>query len=350
MPVDVEYRVYVGTYTGPDSEAKGIGLAHADAAGRLRRTEHVVHAADPSFLALAPDGTALYAVNESMQGRVTAFAVGPDGVLNEINSQPSLGAAPCHLSVHPSGRFLLTAHYVSGNLVVHPIDRGGVLREACHVVQHSGSGPHPRQDGPHAHQIVSDPSGRHVLATDLGTDSVYVYDFDLDTGHLVLAEEVSLRAGAGPRHLAFGPAGTRAYLVNELDSSLTEFGYDPWSGVLEPGRTLSTLPAEFDGPNLGAEVVVSHDGRFVFGSNRGHDSIAVFATGESDGDFHLLDVRPAGVAEPRHISLAPDGRVLFAAGQKSGTVQAFAIGDTGELTPTGEPVAIPTPVCLLPGG
>lgn len=347
MSVD-EYRVYLGSYTGPDSEAKGIRLAFADSTGRLRCTDEVARAADPSFLAWAPDRTALYAVSESMRGRVVAFAVGDGGSLHEINSQPSLGAAPCHLSVHPSGRFLLTAHYVSGNLVVHPIDEGGVLREACHVVQHSGSGPHSRQDGPHAHQIVSDPSGRHVLAVDLGTDSVYIYDFDPESGHLVLKEEVALRAGSGPRHLAFDPAGTRAYLINELDSSITEFGYDPEGGVLEPGRTLSTLPDGHLDPNLASEIVVSPDGRFVFGSNRGHDSIAVFASGATEQGFRPWGLHPAGVAEPRHISLSPDGRILFVAGQNSGTVQAFDVGTDGELMPTGDPVPTPTPVCILP--
>lgn len=349
MPDNGEYRIYLGAYTSAGSAADGIRLAIADADGALRCTESVAEAADPSFLAMAPDGATLFAVSELRQGRVIAFKVHEDGTLTEINSQPSLGAAPCHLSVHPSGKYLLTANYQSGNLVVHPIADGGVLREPCHVVQHSGSGPNPqRQEGPHTHQALPDPSGRHVLAVDLGTDSVYVYDFDADSGHLALRHEIPLRAGAGPRHLAFHPDGERAYVINELASSITEFGYDADTGVLEPGRTLSTLPPDYGRPNLAAEIVVTPDGRFVFGSNRGYDSIAVFRADSSDGEFRLVDIRPAVVAGPRHIALSPDGRVLFAAGQRSNDVQAFDIADNGDLTSLREPVPTPTPVCILP--
>ncbi|MGW3467786.1 lactonase family protein [Saccharopolyspora sp. NPDC000995] len=349
MPDNGEYRIYLGAYTSAGSAADGIRLAIADADGALLCTESVAEAADPSFLAMAPDGATLFAVSELRQGRVIAFKVHEDGTLTEINSQPSLGAAPCHLSVHPSGKYLLTANYQSGNLVVHPIADGGVLREPCHVVQHSGSGPNPqRQEGPHTHQALPDPSGRHVLAVDLGTDSVYVYDFDADSGHLALRHEIPLRAGAGPRHLAFHPDGERAYVINELASSITEFGYDADTGVLEPGRTLSTLPPDYGRPNLAAEIVVTPDGRFVFGSNRGYDSIAVFRADSSDGEFRLVDIRPAVVAEPRHIALSPDGRVLFAAGQRSNDVQAFDIADNGDLTSLREPVPTPTPVCILP--
>ncbi|MGW5641809.1 lactonase family protein [Saccharopolyspora sp. NPDC003752] len=349
MPDNGEYRIYLGAYTGAESAADGIRLAIADPGGVLRCTESVAEAFDPSFLAMAPDGATLFAVSELREGRVIAFEVRADGTLGEINSQPTLGAAPCHLSVHPSGKYLLTANYESGNLVVHPIAEGGVLREPCHVVQHSGSGPNPqRQEGPHAHQVLSDPAGRHVLAVDLGTDSVYVYDFDVESGHLALKHEVPVRAGAGPRHLAFHPDGERAYVLNELASSITEFGYDPATGALEPGRTLSMLPPGYGQPNLAAEVVVTPDGRFVLGSNRGHDSIAVFRADSSDGEFRLVDIRPAGVAEPRHMALSPDGRVLFVAGQRSNDVQAFGIAENGDLTPLSEPVPTPTPVCVLP--
>ncbi|MBF6507530.1 lactonase family protein [Saccharopolyspora hirsuta] len=344
-----EYRVYLGAYTGADSAADGIRLATADGTGALRCTESVAEVHDPSFLALAPDGSTLFAVSEQPDGRVFSLEVRDDGTLRELNSQPTLGAAPCHLSVHPSGKYLLTANYQSGNVVVHPIDAGGVLREPCHVVQHSGSGPNPqRQEGPHAHQVLPDPAGRFVLAVDLGTDSVHVYDFEVDTGHLVLRHEVALRAGTGPRHLAFHPDGERAYLVNELASSVTEFGYDPSTGDLEPGRTLSSLPPDYGRPSLAAEVVVTPDGRFVLASNRGHDSIAVFQADASDGEFRLLGIHPALVAEPRHIALSPDGRVLFAAGQRSDDVQAFAISPRGELSPLGDPVPTPMPVCILP--
>lgn len=346
MSTNTEYRLYLGTYTHAESAAEGIGLAWADPSGRIRCTDHVASASDPSFLARAPDRSVIYAVSERPHGRVIAFAVRADGTLREINSQPSHGDAPCHLSVHPGGRFVLTANYVSGNLVVHPVGEGGVLREACHVIQHSGSGPNTdRQRGPHAHQIVPDPRGEHVLAVDLGTDTVYVYDFDADSGHMAIRFEAALPAGSGPRHLAFHPSGTRVYLINELASTMTEFGYDPATGTLEHGSTLSTLPNEYEGANLGSEVVVSPDGRFVYGSNRGQDTVAVFGT---DNGLALLGIHSARVAGPRHIALSPDGSVLFVAGQDSGTVQTFTTSGTGELIPAGDPVATPTPVCVLP--
>lgn len=337
------YRVYLGAYTGAGSAVDGIRLAHADSTG-LRCTDRVATTMDPSFLALAPDGRTLYAVNEISVGRVVAFAVRDDGTLKPINSRLSQGAAPCHLSVHPDGRFLLTAHYGSGELVVHPIGPGGRLKEACHLVKHTGSGAHPhRQVCSHLHQVLADPGGRHVLAVDLGTDSVYTYDFDLGSGHVSLKQEVMVRAGAGPRHLAFHPGGRGLFLINELNSTMTEAGYDPETGIVTPGRTVSTLPADYRGRNLAAEVVVSPDGRYVYGSNRGHDSIAVI---EVDG-FRLVGTPPAGVAEPRHIAMSPDGRTLLVAGQDSDTVRLFAI-DGPELVPVGNPVPTPRPACLLP--
>lgn len=334
--------MYLGAYTGTESAVDGIRLAYVDPTG-MRCTDHVVATLDPSFLALAPDGRTLYAVNELSVGRVAAFAVRSDGTLAPINSQLSHGATPCHLSVHPGGAFLLTAHYGSGELVVHPIGPGGRLLEACHVIQHTGSGPNPRQVSSHLHQVLTDPGERHVLAVDLGTDSVYTYDFNPLTGHLSLKQEVMLRAGAGPRHLAFHPGGRRLYLINELTSTMTEGGYDPETGILTLGETISTLPADYQGPNLAAEVVVSADGRFVYGSNRGHDSIAVIRT----DDFRLVGVHPAGVVEPRHIVLSPDGANLLVAGQSSENVQMFAV-DGPELEAVGRPVPTPRPACLLP--
>lgn len=344
MPHNAHYRVYLGAYTGPDSAANGIRLAYADETGQLRCTDTVADTYDPSFLAISPDGATLFAVNEVPRGRVVAFAVGADGRLTEVNSQPAHGSAPCHVSVHPSGRFLLTANYLSGNVVVHPIGEGGALRQACHAVEHSGLGPdRQRQEGPHAHQIVPSPDGRFALAADLGTDSVYVYAFDADTGHIALKHEVSPRPGGGPRHLAFHPDGERFFLVNELDSTIVECAFDPRTGAVRPRLTRPLLPDDYTGENLAAEVVVTPDGRYVYASNRGHDSIAVFT-----GEFEPLGFEPALVRGPRHIALSPDGGVLYAAGQLSETVQAFRITGSGGLTPLGEAVHTPAPVCVLP--
>ncbi len=337
-------RLYLGSYTSGKATGTGVGLVRARSA-EMESTGHVAATPDPSFLACAPDRSVIYAVNERQSGRVTALAVRADGTLEELNSQPTLGSAPCHLSVHPGGRFVLTANYLSGNVVVHPTAEDGLLREPCHVVQHSGSGPNrDRQRGPHAHQILPDPTGRFVLAVDLGTDSVHVYEFDDDTGHLELRHEVAQPPGSGPRHLAFAPSGDRAYLISELGCAVTEFGYDRARGVLEPGSTLSTLdraPADGD---LGAEIEVV--GRFVVTTTRGSDSIAVFDADRGDG-FKLLGIHPSGVVTPRHFGVHPDGSTLFVAGLESSTVRSFALGDSGDLTPSGE-VATPSPTCVLP--
>lgn len=347
---NTEFRVYVGSYT-KESLGEGISLARVTADGGFRVSETFRGVADPSFLALAPDKNVLYAVNELAAGRVMAFSIAEDGSLRELNSQPTWGSAPCYVSVHPSGDYLFTANYLSGSFVVHPLGPTGVIREPCHLVQHSGSGPDKdRQQGPHVHQVVPAPSGRHVLTVDLGKDTVTVYDFDGDTGHLALRTELMLPPGHGPRHLAFDPsavsegAGQRYYLVSELASTISEIDCDLHTGEVALRRTVSTLPADFRGENLAAAIVVSPDGRFVFGSNRGHDSVAVF---EADG-LRLVRHEPARVAQPRHMQLSPDGRFLLVAGQHSSTVQVFRVEASGALRPVGEPVPVSCPACVLP--
>ncbi|GAA4887507.1 lactonase family protein [Saccharopolyspora cebuensis] len=349
MAHDGAYRIYLGTYTGTEAAAGGIRALRADRRGAVRDDGLLAELADPSFLAASPDGGALYAVSEQDDGEVAAFAVRPDGSLAELGRRSSGGAAPCHLSVHPSGEYLFTANYGSGTVAVHPVELGGALGEPCDVVRHRGRGPNPqRQESPHAHQVLPDPSGRFVFAVDLGTDSVHGYGFDPLTGRLTPREQVRTRPGAGPRHLAFHPDGERAYLISELESSVTEFGYDGSTGALRTEQSLSTLPPGYGKPNLAAELVITPDGRFAIASNRGHDSLAVFSLDSADGEFRLVEIVSAGVAAPRHIALSPAGDVLFAGGQDSDAVQPFALAEDGRLTPLGRPEPVPSPVCLLP--
>ncbi|WP_228717615.1 lactonase family protein [Allosaccharopolyspora coralli] len=338
-------NTYLGTYTSADSAATGIVAAEIDDSGRLRPTGRLAPATDPSFLALAPDRATVYAVREQRQGRVVAFRVRPDGTLTELNSQPTQGSDPCHLAVHPNGRFLFAANYASGDVVVYPLGEGGAVREPCHQAHHSGSGPNAqRQAGPHVHQVVVDPSGGRLLAVDLGTDTVSVYDIDRDSGHLALRSELATHAGAGPRHLAFLPSGTRFLLINELDSTVTECGWDPATATATAYRTVSIVPESFTGTTLAAEIVVSPDGRYAFASNRGHDSLAVLDLQEG---VAVREIVPAGVRGPRHMSLARGGSVLVVAGETSHTVQSFAV-EAGALRAIGEPVPTPSPVCVLP--
>lgn len=338
-----EVRAYLGTYTTWPGGGKGVGVGLYDpATGRLRVTGVVEGVPNPSFVVEA--GRRLYAVNEQADGEVTALAVGPDGVPEVINSRSTGGADPCHLALHRG--FLLSANYGSGSVAVHPVRPDGGLGERTDLVEHTGSGPDPeRQAEPHAHQVLPDPRGDFVLAVDLGTDSVYSYRLD-DRGRLTPAGTARLHPGAGPRHLAFHPSGRFAYIANELDSTITVAGYE--RGVLKPGPRLSTLPEGVPTTprNYPAEVVVSADGRFAYLSNRGHDSVAVFAVERGGAALRLVGTTPVGGAFPRHITLDRTGRFLLAANQNSDNVTTFAVDRaTGALRQVGS-VDTPIPVCV----
>lgn len=347
-----ERPVYLGTYTSGTGAGAGIGLGTYDPeTGRITSAGELEGVADPSFLTLSPSGGNLYAVNEREQGEVTALAVDEQGGLRVLGSRSTGGAAPCHLSVHPEGRHLFSANYTSGSVAVHPIGEDGALGERTDLVQHTGSGPDPRQEGPHAHMVLSDPAGEFVLAVDLGTDSVYTYRLDGGAGKLAPVSRAALRPGAGPRHLAFHPSGRFAYVANELDSTVVVCGYEPKNGKVTPGEPQPTVPGGAPGGerNYPAEVLVSADGRFVYVSNRGHDSVAVFAVESGGSALRLLDAPSSGGDYPRHISFDPAGGLLFAANQKSGSVAAFVVDrESGALKPSGEPFAAPVPVCVLP--
>lgn len=342
--------LYVGTYTDGDSE--GIYRCHMDAdTGDLEIIEATGGIANPSFLAFHPDRTHLYAVSETTSfedgpgGGVFAYAVdAAGGGLRSLNAKPSRGGAPCYVSVTPDGRFVLVANYVGGNVAILPVQPDGSLGEATDVEQHEGSGPNEeRQEAPHAHCILPDPSGRFACAVDLGIDRVIVYRSD--DGNLMRASEMALQPGAGPRHLAFHPNGRRAYVINELDSTLTACTYD--DGVLEPTHTISTLPPGIDAENYCADIHVAANGRFVYGSNRGHDSIVVFAVDDASGHLSAIQHVPTGGSWPRNFALDPSGRFLLVANQHTDDVVVFSVdGATGRLAPTGHTLAIPSPVCL----
>ena len=345
---------YVGTYT--DGASEGIYRARLDpGSGALTLDGATAAGANPSFLALDRTGRTLYAVNETTEyegqpsGAVAAFAIAPEtGALALINRQPSRGGAPCHVALDRAGRFVLVANYVGGNVAVLPVGTNGRLGEAVAVAQRTGSGPDRRQAAPHAHMVQLDAANRHALVADLGTDRLAVYRFDAGAGTLALLSEASLRPGAGPRHFAFGPDGRRVYVLNELNSTITAFDYDADRGALAERGTASTLPAGYAEPNSGAHVLASADGRFVYASNRGHDSIAVFAADRSSGALTPVEHVPTGGRRPRNFALDPSGRFLLAANQDSGTVASFAVdAATGQLTPTGARLDVPAPVCVV---
>ncbi|TXS43210.1 lactonase family protein [Streptomyces sp. uw30] len=339
------HPLYLGTYTSVQGGGQGIGLATYDpATGAVTGTGTIPGVADPSYLALHPDGRTLYAVNEREDGAVTAVRLADRKVLG---SRSTGGAAPCHLSVHPSGRWLLSANYGTGSVAVHPIDASGALGERTELVTHSSPAPGPGQDGPHAHQFVTSPDGRHVLAVDLGTDTVYTYRLDQKAGTLGEVARAQAKPGAGPRHLTFHPGGRYAYLANEVDNSVAVCAYDPGTGRLAIGEEQDTGTGS--GTSYPAQLVVTPNGRYAYLANRGHNSLARYAVEAKGARLRLLDTVPVSGDFPRQIALSPDGALLFAANQRSSTVSVFHVDEaSGELRLAGEPFGSPVAVCALP--
>jgi 6-phosphogluconolactonase len=348
--------VYVGTYTSGKSE--GIYLYSLDLSdGSLKKVGVTGGVRDPSYLALDRARRALYAVEETEEfegaksGAVSAFAVDrSDGSLRFVNRQPSMGGAPCYVTADGRGRFVLVANYSGGNVAVLPVRKGGGLGKATDVRQDSGSGPNrERQEGPHAHCVVLAPSNRHAYSCDLGTDKVMVYDFDSRLGKLVPAAQgfVSLKPGSGPRHLTFDRAGRFAYVLSELASTVTAFARDGSTGALRELNTYPMLPADFKGENTGADLHLTPDGRFLYCSNRGHDSIALFRVDARSGALDASGHTPTGGSTPRNFAVDPTGQYLLVANQKSDNVVTFRVDpSTGALATTGHAAEIPSPVCL----
>ena len=349
-------RVYVGTYTG--ARSKGIYLLELDlATGTLSAPVLAAETANPSFLAIHPDQHFLYAVGEldnfkgKKGGAVTAFAIDPkSGKLTQLNQQSSKGGGPCHLVVDARGKNVLVANYGGGSVAVLPIDADGKLREASCFVQHKGSSVDKgRQQTPHAHSINLDADNHFAVVADLGLDKVLVYKFDADKGTLTPNEppSVSVTPGSGPRHFAFHPDGHHAYVINEMKSTVTTFDYDATKGVLKLVQTVSTLPQGFKGDNSTAEVQVYPTGKFVYGSNRGHNSIAAFAVDGSTGQLTPAGHTPSGGKIPRNFGIDPTGTWLLAANQDSGSVIVFHIDkQTGKLQKTIHKANVGMPVCV----
>jgi 6-phosphogluconolactonase len=359
--------VYVGTYSEPilfgtgqvlQGQGKGIHAFRLDpSTGALRESGITGGVRNSSYLAFDPSRRFLYCVNElkefegAASGAVSAFSVDKaSGTLSFINMKASRGTDPCHLRVDATGRNLLVANFASGSVSVLPIGADGALGDAVDFKQHAGSSVDPRrQAGPHAHAVEIDRENRHVFVPDLGLDRVLIYRFDPATGRLVENEQqpfVATAPGAGPRQLVFHPGGRFAYLINELNSTLTAYSYEAEAGRLSELETLPTLPADFSGPSTCAEVQVHPSGRFLYGSNRGHDSLALYALG-ADGRMTPIGHESTRGRIPRNFDISPDGRFLAAANQDSHSIVMFRIDEaTGRLTATGSVVEAGTPICV----
>jgi 6-phosphogluconolactonase len=348
--------VYVGTYT--DGSSRGIYRLGLDlATGQASPPVLAAEAKNPSFLALGPSGRFLYAVSEvdefggAQTGAVMAFARdAKTGDLTLLNQQASEGTGPCHLVVDRTGRHALVANYGGGTVAVLPIGADGRLGPATSVRVHEGSGPDKsRQEKPHAHGLYLDAAERFALSPDLGADRIFVYRFDAERGLLTPHGAASLAPGSGPRHLAFHPDGRHAYVINELANTVVVFDYDPAKGELTTVETVRTLPEGFTGTSYTAEIAVSPDGRFLYGSNRGHDSLVVFRIAAASGRLSLAGHVPVGGSWPRHFAIEASGGVLLAGHQRSGTVAIFRLDPaSGMPALIGSSVAIDRPACLLP--
>ena len=353
MAAPHNYLVYFGTYTGEKS--KGIYVSRFDAAdGKLEPPRLAAEIVNPSFLAPHPNGRFLYAVSEERDGSVSAFSIDPaSGKLTLLNKVSSQGRGPCYATVDRTGKAVLVANYDSGSFAVLPIDPDGRLREASAVIQDSGKGSNPsRQEGPHAHSLNPSPDNRFAVGADLGLDRLFVFKFNAASGSLAPNEPLpfaswQLKPGDGPRHFAFHPKGRLAYVTNELSSTVAAFSYNDKIGELRELQTISTLPADFKGESTTADVQVHPSGKFLYDSNRGADSIAVFKIDRSKGTLTAVDYTPTQGKIPRGFGIDPGGSFLIAANQKSDTAVVFRIDkSTGRLTPTGQTLELGSPVCV----
>jgi 6-phosphogluconolactonase len=353
-----KYLFFVGTYTEEGSKSKGIYAYRYDAAtSEITPLGLAAETTNPSFVALHPNGRFLYAVNEvgkyngPNSGGVSAFSIDrATGKLTFLNEVPSRGADPCYITVDKTGKYVLVANYTGGSVAVFPVLADGKLGEASSFVQHIGHGTNPqRQEGPHAHSIDLSPDNRFAMVDDLGLDELLVYKFDSAKGSLAPNDPpfTKLAAGSGPRHFALRPDGKFAYVISEMGHTVTVFSNEAAGGRLQILQTVTTLPKDFTGRNDDAEIAVHPSGKFLYASNRGDDSIAIYAIEQSKGTLAQVGSVHTGGKEPRSFEIDPTGRLLFAENQNSGNIVVFKIDQkTGLLTPTGKVLDVGSPVCL----
>lgn len=345
--------VYFGTYTGGENGSKGIYRSTLDPeTGELSAPVLAAEAKNPSFLEIHPNGKFVYAVSESgPDGIVSAYAIDKEtGLLQFLNQQPSGGSGPCHVNIDHTGRNALVANYSSGSVSVIPIEPDGKLAKPTGFVQHEGSSINAnRQKGPHAHSVNLSPDNRFAFVADLGIDEIMIYKLDAEKGTITPNDPpfARLKAGSGPRHFAFHPDGKFAYVINELACTVTAFAYDSAAGTLSEIQTIATLPEDFKGSSTCAEVRVHPNGKFLYGSNRGHDSIAVYRIDQAKGTLTLVEFETADIKTPRNFNIDPSGKFCLVANQDSNSVVVFSIDrKTGALEPTGHKISVGKPVCI----
>jgi len=351
---------YVGSYTknppgGGSNNPVGLSVFKIDPSTGALSPVQQVQSANPSFVALDPSRRFLYVINEiddyegQKSGSAEAYAIDPNtGIIKLLNRQSLHSPIPAHLAVDPTGHHLIIANYIGGDFVVLPIEADGRLGPASGEVKDTGSGPNEkRQEAPHPHSVVFDPSGHFIAAADLGVDKVQI--FRLSDGGLARVSEAPVAPGAGPRHIAFDLGGKRLYVLNELNATVTAFAYDPVTGQIgKELQTISTEPAGYNGPHSTAEIAIHPSGKFLYASNRGHNSIVGYRIDPTTGLLSVIGFAPQGVNFPRNFAIDPSGKWLYVANQKGDTIVKFEINsETGELRPTGQVTPSITPVAIV---
>ena len=345
------WNVYVGTYTSGE-EGGVFRLQFDDASGDISVAGLAGSAENPSFVARHPDLPVLYAACRGKEGTDAAVSFKIDeatGNLQPFNEQPAGGKGPCHIAVTRDGKMAAVANYGDGTVSVYPLGKDGALGAASAFFQHEGSSVNEgRQKGPHAHSVNFDETGRFLVVSDLGIDKLMIYKREGGTFVPNDPAFATIAPGGGPRHFAFHPSRPYAYSVNEMGNTVTVFRWDVKTGTLSDIGTVPTLPADFEGENTTADIEVHPTGKFVYASNRGHDSIAVFRVDESTGMLTPQGQTKSGGVRPRNFTQSPNGKYLLAAHQDTNDIFVFAIDpETGALTPTGKKVDVPKPVCLV---
>ena len=343
-------------YFGSGTRGKGIYLSRFDShSGQLTAPRLVAETVNPNFLALGPGGKFLYAICDNrneLAGAVSAYAVDArTGELKWLNQQPALGTYPCHLAVDATGQSLLVANYGNGSIVALPIHSDGSLGKVATLLQSAGSSINPfRQTGPHAHFILPSPDNRFVLVCDLGLDKVFAFRLDAATARLSAGNPpfTMVAPGSGPRHLVFSADGRFVSLLNEMGNTITVFQFDPASAAMTEVQTLSTLPPEFSGTNITAEIALHPSGDFLYASNRGRDSIALYTVNRQTGQLVFIEDQLTQGQTPRHFTITPDGRWLIVGNLDSDNAVLFAIDPvSGRLKSTGAPISVENPACIL---
>lgn len=356
--------LYTGAYASAEESGVQVFEFDGTAGGTLRQVDAVQGITNPTFVNVDPVNGRLYAIGEkpdgkgSKEGEIVTFDIDPaSGKLTEVGRVATMPPADgkqsttCHINREPDNGYLVVCSYHGGTVGLVSLDADGIPVALTDTAVHSGQGAHPeRQDRPHPHSAIFSPDGRFIFVSDLGLDLIRTYSINHDTGKLEHQGDTPLHAGAGPRHLAFHPDGQSAYVINEVDSTITSFTYDAASGKLTTAVTVPTLPADFQEENTCAEIALTPDGRFLYGSNRGHDSIVVFAVDAATAGLTLIEHVPTLGGHPRHFTLTPDGAFLIVANRDGDhNLVVFQIsGDSGRLSYTGNAATLSKPVCVKP--